>query len=161
MIEQIKEYVHNIFAPYQNVKSARELEEELIQSLSEKFNDYKLQDYSDEESYKRTINSIGDVSELVRSIDPHHNELKEKIHGPFSNGFMAAAVYAMIFVALMLAFEGTITRDTVVLPAVALLVVISLVQYIVKGNSRYPRWLVIGSFITSIATAIVMTVIFH
>lgn len=161
MIEQIKLYVHDIFAPYRGIKAASELEEELILNLTEKFNDSKRQGYTDEESYKWTINSIGDVSELVASIDPHHNTQKEKIYGSFSNGIMAAVVYAMLFVPLMLVLEGTITRDLLALPAVALLLVISLVQYIVKGNSRYPRWLVLGSFITSVIVAVVMTVIFH
>lgn len=161
MIEQITAYVHGIFAPYKGIKSAAELEEELIQSLSEKYYDYKQQGYTDEESYQWTIDSVGDVSELVESIDPYHNEQKEKIYGSFSNGVMAAVVYAILFVALMVVFEGTITRDTLVMPAVALLVGISLVQFIVKGNSRFPRWLVLGSFTTSTVVAIVMTVIFH
>lgn len=161
MIEQIRAYVHGIFAPYKGLKSAVELEEELIQNLSEKYHDYKQQGYTDEESYQWTIDSVGDVSELVSSIDPYHNEQKEKIYGSFSNGVMAAVVYAILFVTLMVVFEGTITRDTLVLPAVALLIVISLVQFIVKGNSRFPRWLVLGSFITSTVVAVVMTVIFH
>lgn len=161
MIEQIKIYVHDIFAPYRGIKSARELEEELILSLTEKFNDFKQQGYSDGESYKWTIDSIGEVSVLVESIDPHYNAQKEGIYGSFSNGIMAASVYVIFFVTLMLVFEGTIIRDLVTLPAAALLLSITLVQYIVKGNSRYPRWLVLGSFITSIIVAVVMTVIFH
>lgn len=161
MIEQIEAYVHGIFAPYKGIKSADELKEELMQSLNEKFNDYKKQGYTDDEAYKRTIDSVGDVSELVKSIDPYHNENKEKMYGSFSNGIMGATVYAMLYVALMIAFKGTITRDTLVVPAIALLVVISFIQFIVKGNSRFPRWLVLGSFVTSTITAIVMTIIFH
>lgn len=161
MIEQIRAYVNGIFAPYKGLKSANELKEELIQSLSEKYNDFKQQGYTDEESYKWTIDSIGDVSELVESIDPYHNDHKEKMYGSFSNGIMAAVVYAMLFVALMVAFNGTITRDTLVLPAVALLMVISIVQFIVKGNSRFPRWLVLGSFTISTITAVIMTITFH
>lgn len=83
------------------------------------------------------------------------------MYGSFSNGIMAAAVNAMLFVGLTIAFNGTITRDTLVVPAVALLVAISIVQFIVKGNSRFPRWLVLGSFITSTITAIIMTIISH
>ena len=161
MIEQISSYVHGIFAPYKGIESANELRDELIQNLSEKYNDYKQQGFTDEESYNCTIDSIGDVSELVESIDPYHNEHKERMYGSFSNGIMAVAVYVMLFVALMIAFNGTITRDTLVVPAVAFIVVISIMQFVVKGNSRFPRWLVLGSFITSTVTAVVMTIKFH
>lgn len=161
MSEQIKAYVQRIFAPYKGIESANELQKEFEQSLIEKHNYYKQQGYTDEEAYQRTINSVGDVSELIDSIDPYHNEQKEKIYGPFSNGIMAGAVYVIFFIALMLVFDGLITRDTIVMPAVSLFALVSLVQYIVKGNSRYPRWLVIGSFIISIITSIIMTIIFH
>ena len=46
MLEQLNKYVHNIFAPYQEVKTAKELEEELLSNLNEKFNDYKRNGYS-------------------------------------------------------------------------------------------------------------------
>lgn len=160
MKERIKKHVQDIFAAYKGVKMADELEEELIQSLGEKFIDYQKQGYTDEESYQSTIDSIGEVSELVELIDPNYNEQREKIYGSFSNGIMAASVYAMLFVALMIAFDGTITRDSLILPAAFLLVGISVVQWIVKGNSRFPRWLVLGSFVMSVLVAVGMTVVF-
>src|SRR5690625_1868108 len=84
MIEQLKAHVHSIFAPYQNVKSAQELEEELSQNLKDKFQDYKQNGYSDEEAYDLTIDSIGEVSELVGSINLHHDVLEQAVSMDYS-----------------------------------------------------------------------------
>src|SRR5690625_4267432 len=84
MIEQLKAHVHSIFAPYQNVKSAQELEEELTQNLGEKFNDYKQKGYSDADAYRLTIDSIGEVSELVESINLQHSELEQAVQMNYS-----------------------------------------------------------------------------
>src|SRR5690625_3343122 len=84
MIDQLKAHVHSIFAPYQNVKSAQELEEELTQNLKEKFQDYKQNGYSDERAYDLTIDSIGEVSELVGSINLHHDELEQAVRMDYS-----------------------------------------------------------------------------
>src|SRR5690625_2716456 len=84
MIEQLKAHVHSIFAPYQNVKSAQELEEELTQNLKEKYNDYKHKGYSDAEAYRLTVDSIGEVSELVESINLQHSELEQAIQMNYS-----------------------------------------------------------------------------
>ncbi|GIN72963.1 hypothetical protein J14TS2_34380 [Bacillus sp. J14TS2] len=84
MIEQLKAHVHGIFAPYHNVKSAQELEEELTQNLKEKFQDYKQNGYSDEEAYNHTVASIGEVSELVDSINLQHDELEQAVRMDYS-----------------------------------------------------------------------------
>lgn len=171
MIDQLEVYVHNIFTPYQHMKVARDLEEELLQNLVEKFNNYKQQGYSDEKAYKLTVDSIGDEDELIETIDPTYSKDKDQSSvfssievGGFkwmSNGITAAFSYAILFVALMLVWGGTITRDRITMPAVAILIVISLIQYLVKGDSKQPRWLVVGAFLVSIVVAVVMTAIFH
>src|SRR5690625_6096668 len=84
MIEQLKTHVHGIFAPYQKVKSAKELEEELTQNLKERYNDYKQQGYIDAEAYRLTIDSIGEVSELIESINLHHSELEQAVQMNYS-----------------------------------------------------------------------------
>ena len=171
MKDQLKKYVQSIFAPYQTIEAARDLEEELLQNLTEKFTDYKHQGYSDKKAYKWTIDSIGDVAELMESIDPEYNKPKDDsgvfssvdmgAFKWFSNGTTAAFGYAILFVPLMLAFNGTITSDGIALPAVAILLVISLIQYLVKGDSKNPRWLVLGSFVVPVVAAVVMTIILH
>ncbi|MEH7170194.1 permease prefix domain 1-containing protein [Priestia megaterium] len=69
MNEKIKNHVHNILAPYQDVKNVQDLEEELSQNLQEKFTDYKKDGHNEEQAYYMTINSIGDITELIQSIN--------------------------------------------------------------------------------------------
>lgn len=159
MIEHIKSHVKDIFAPYKGVKEAYELKQELEQNLIEKYHDYKNQGYKNDVAYEKTIDSIGNIEELVENFDPDYSEQRENLYGVFSNGIMGAGVYAILFVALMIVFEGNLTRDVIVMPAVILFTIISMIQFIVKGNARFPRWLVLGSFTASVITAIIMTVL--
>lgn len=167
MNKQLKVYIDNIFAPYVHLKGVEELKEELVVNLSDKYEDYKQDGYADAEAFKLTTDSIGDVSELLETIDPEYKVERESrgvlpnVPGPLDNGIMAASSYAILFVALMVVLEGTITGDGIVMPAVILLGVISLVQYIVKGNSMQPRWLVVGSFIVGVITAVTMAIVLH
>lgn len=49
MIEKLHAHVHSIFAPYKNAKTTKELEEELLQNLLEKYNDHKRNGSSEQE----------------------------------------------------------------------------------------------------------------
>lgn len=88
MQKEINQYVHNIFAPYPKVRTAKELEEELSANLTEKYQDYKSKGYSETEAYQMTINSIGDVSELIDSINLQQSELEKAIQMDFSRSRM-------------------------------------------------------------------------
>ena len=84
MNEQLKAHVHTIFVPYQNVKTATELEEELLQNLLEKYNDHKQNGLNNQEAYRLTIDSIGEVSELVESINLQYTELEQAVQMDYS-----------------------------------------------------------------------------
>ncbi len=53
------------FAPYSDEPSVQETKEELLSDLLEKFHELKAQGMSDEDAYEATVNSIGDVSEII------------------------------------------------------------------------------------------------
>ncbi|MFB4162248.1 hypothetical protein ACE1TI_00115 [Alteribacillus sp. JSM 102045] len=87
---------------------------------------------------------------------------KSGVLHPISTGAKMAFVYAMLFVALMLFTGGTITVDGLGLPAFVLFLIISLVEYIVTRNGKpLPQWLIIGAVLLSMATAVIMTIIFN
>ncbi|MED3690781.1 permease prefix domain 1-containing protein [Peribacillus butanolivorans] len=84
MIEKLNAHVHSIFAPYQNAKTAKELEEELLQNLIEKYNDYKQKGSSEQEAYRLTVDSIGEVSELLEAFNLQYSELEQAINMDYS-----------------------------------------------------------------------------
>lgn len=99
MNEKIKNHVHNILAPYQDVKNVQDLEEELSQNLQGKFTDYKKDGHNEEQAYYMTINSIGDIAELIQSMNVETKELKQTVPMDFSkteltkSDFRSVSVY--------------------------------------------------------------------
>jgi len=80
------------------------------------------------------------------------------IFDSISHGFMSLLVYGMLFIALMIAFNGPITFDTLIMPAAFIYVVVRAIEYVtIKKTNNVPRWLVLGSFGIAVLTAIGMT----
>src|SRR6185369_14229485 len=77
MNEKLMKYLDGIFSPYENLKSVKELKEELFNNLQEKMSDLKAQGYDDETAYQMTIDSIGDISEIIGNISAGTRELLE------------------------------------------------------------------------------------
>lgn len=77
---------------------------------------------------------------------------------PASTGAKMALIYAMLFVALMVATGKTLTVDNLGLPAIALFLVISGANYIErKSRKHFQQVIVVGSFLLAVACAIFMT----
>lgn len=81
MNEKILKYLDGIFSPYEDLKAIKELKEELLTDLHEKWKDLKNQGYDNETAYHMTIDSIGDISEIIESISEKTRELKQQIQG--------------------------------------------------------------------------------
>ncbi|WP_062515678.1 hypothetical protein [Halobacillus sp. KGW1] len=80
------------------------------------------------------------------------------ILNPISNGFMSVIVYGMIFVSLMIAFNGPITFETLFIPAFFIYTVVRVCEYlIVKKKNSTPSWLAMGAFGLAVLTASGMT----
>ncbi|MGP9516874.1 hypothetical protein ACT3RO_14035 [Psychrobacter sp. AOP5-CZ1-12] len=87
-------------------------------------------------------------------------DTKKGLLEPLGLASAVAFAYAILFVALVLASDKTVTSDGVVLPAILIFLVISIVKYtFFKEDKNIPQWLVVGSFLIAIIIAIVMTVI--
>lgn len=85
MNERLIEYLDGVFSPYEDSQAIKELKEELLNNLQEKLVDFKNQGYDDETAYSRTIDSIGDTSELIATISAKTGELLEMVERDFSN----------------------------------------------------------------------------
>jgi uncharacterized protein YjbI with pentapeptide repeats len=73
MEKELKKFLDDAFKPYGNFPSKKDVEQELLVNLTEKYNDLKEDGKSDEEAYKLTVESFGDVSEIMEHV-AHDNE---------------------------------------------------------------------------------------
>lgn len=90
MNEKLTKYLDGVFSPYEDLNSIRELKEELSNNLQEKLSDLKNQDHDDEEAYRMTIESIGDISEIIGSISTKTRELQQIVQMNFSGSNLPA-----------------------------------------------------------------------
>lgn len=82
---------------------------------------------------------------------------------PLSNGFYVALVYGMLFVSLMLVTGKELTINVLTIPALLLFLVVKATEYFVsKGRKKgTPQWIIVGSFVITVLTAIGMKVILN
>ncbi len=82
--EKLVRYLDGVFSQYEDEGAVRELKEELKTSLQERWSDLRQQGYDDETAYRMTIDSIGDISETIRSVAGKAKELKQMVKRNFS-----------------------------------------------------------------------------
>ena len=69
MEQTIREYVENIFKDAPNTLKAVELKEEIVQNLIDKYHDLLGEGKTEQAAYNISVASVGDVNELLRSIE--------------------------------------------------------------------------------------------
>lgn len=73
MEHNIREYVEGIFQNAPNTQEAYELKIELMQNLTDKYNDLIAEGKTPEDAYNLTILGMGDVGELLKELDHQGN----------------------------------------------------------------------------------------
>ncbi len=68
MSDKLRSHLDKIFGPYAGLDNIKELKEELYRDFLEKMNDLIKQGDDVESALDKTINSIGDISELVGEV---------------------------------------------------------------------------------------------
>jgi uncharacterized protein YjbI with pentapeptide repeats len=79
MNEQLTNYVNGIFAPYEGVKSAAELQADLLSDLQERFRELKAEGKDDETAFDMTIESIGDIEQTVQEVANLSRQLQRQV----------------------------------------------------------------------------------
>ena len=59
MNDRLMKYLNGVFASHEDLKTLKDLKEELFNNLQEKMSDLKAQGHDDETAYRMTINSMG------------------------------------------------------------------------------------------------------
>jgi uncharacterized protein YjbI with pentapeptide repeats len=76
MEEKLQKFIEEAFAPYGDFPARADVTQELHANLLEKFNDLKKQGKSDDDAYQMTVDSFGDVSEIMEQV-PHGEDKGE------------------------------------------------------------------------------------
>ncbi|MFT9817765.1 hypothetical protein [Lysinibacillus sp. NPDC056185] len=98
------------------------------------------------------------------SLTTNKKKLSESgVLGPLSNGFYVALVYGMLFVSLILVTGKELTINVLAIPALVLFLVVRVTEYFVTRVEKkdIPQWIIVGRFVISALTAIVMTFILY
>jgi uncharacterized protein YjbI with pentapeptide repeats len=83
-VEKVKYYLDGVFAPYVELQQMRELKEELLQDLRDKYADMRKEGYDEEKAYEKTIDSIGEISDLIEGMNASTRRLHQIIGMDFS-----------------------------------------------------------------------------
>jgi DNA integrity scanning protein DisA with diadenylate cyclase activity len=74
-MENIKKYVNELFKDAPKTKKVKELQEELITNLEEKYNDLIKDGVDEKKAYNDVIAGIGDIDELIANFKEAVSEL--------------------------------------------------------------------------------------
>ncbi len=77
MEEKLRKYVEVLFADAPKTKKAIELRQEIYTNLLERYHDLRNTGATEEEAYEIVKNSIGNVDELIQSLDESTKEKKQ------------------------------------------------------------------------------------
>lgn len=84
MNDKLLKYLDCAFSPYEELQTLRDLKEELNVILQDKLSDFKNQGYDEVIAYRMTIDSIGDIKEIIESISDKTKELKQMVRNDLS-----------------------------------------------------------------------------
>ncbi len=84
MEKKLKAHLDIIFGPYSDLNIVKELKEELYSDLLEKMNDFVDKGDSPGTAFEKTINSIGNVSELIDEICENSRQIQMQAGRDFS-----------------------------------------------------------------------------
>lgn len=84
MENKLKTYLDNIFGPYSDLNIVKELKADFYSDLLEKMKDFVKQGLSPELAFEKTINSIGNVSELIDEICDNSRLIQMQVGMDFS-----------------------------------------------------------------------------
>ena len=89
--DKLKQFLDDVFRPYGDFPARKDVEQELLANLNEKYNDLKADGKTDDEAYKLTVESFGDVSEIMEYMAPSAAKSRQSVAGD-SSRFRATAL---------------------------------------------------------------------
>ncbi len=78
MNQKLNNYVNGLFADIPKSKKAKELKEEMLANLNDRYEDYIARGQSPNQAYQAVVSSMGDVDELLAEVMPTEDYSAEK-----------------------------------------------------------------------------------
>ena len=105
MEDNIRRYIDDLFAETTPTRKAIELKEEMIQNLTDKYNDLISEGKTNEAAYNITIAGIGDIRTLLADLENEMNEYeptKYEIEASRQKSAMLTAIAVMMYILCVL-----------------------------------------------------------
>lgn len=101
MNSKIKNYVEVLFSDIPRSKKAKELKEELLSNMSERFEDYIQAGKTENQAYSLVISSLGDIDEMLAEVMPSDEFLKNANYYRKRNAKNTAISVAMYIIGVV------------------------------------------------------------
>jgi hypothetical protein len=75
MSDRLKKFLDEEFAPYGEFPARADVVQELLADLRERYDELREQGLSDDDAYKATIESFGDIAEIMEHVP--YGEIKK------------------------------------------------------------------------------------
>lgn len=102
MQAKLRAYMDHLFAQTRPTKAAIELKEEMLQNLTDKYNDLLAEGKSPEAAYNIATASIGDISELLAQLKQEENQIprytEEQIQRSRQRSAICISVAVMLYI---------------------------------------------------------------
>lgn len=82
MTEKLRGYIDELFMDAPPIKKTIEIKEEILQNLTEKYNDLIAEGKSEDAAYNITVAGIGDMSELIEELKTSKESRAEYFNDP-------------------------------------------------------------------------------
>ncbi|MDR2091481.1 MAG: hypothetical protein LBP62_07545 [Clostridiales bacterium] len=102
MKEEFQKYLDKQFANYKKSKEMSDFKNEVLTNLAERYDEFKALGFSDRESYDKSIEKIGDFTQILKDIDAR---TPTKTVWAYSK--LVMSVSALYFVLLFIAYFTT------------------------------------------------------
>lgn len=102
MQAKLRAYMDHLFSQTRPTKAAVELKEEMLQNLTDKYNDLLAEGKSPETAYNIATASIGDISELLAQLKQEENQIphytEEQIQRSRQRSAICISVAVMLYI---------------------------------------------------------------
>lgn len=142
MNDRLRKYIDILFEEAPQTKKTVELKEEILQNITDKYNDLLSEGKTEEAAYNIAVASVGEVGELIESLKrgsesrvSHSHEETEKIRK--RSAIITAVSVAMYIISVI----PIIVSDGSLLSVVFLLVIVAIATaLIIYNNMSKPRY---------------------